>query len=156
MHDGIVFFQFRPNKGIKIIPVKVSLRGFGEVFFMIGHSIVKDALAGVEEHVLVLAGSFGLVIGGDDALVVETENLVVIGVGEFVQHHHRVLHELATTEEMTRDRNVDHVYEPRVMAVIFQPADARMILHRLQSRMVVFDPDFAGPQFGQSLFGREK
>ena len=108
-------------------------------------------LAGVEQHVLVRAGFLRLVVGGDNFRMIEAEDLIVITMRQLVQDHRRMLEHLTAREKLASLRDVNLARQARVMAVGHQPVAARMILHRLELRMVVLDPDLDGLQFPQRL-----
>jgi hypothetical protein len=78
---------------VVVVFVEVGFGSFGEVFHLIGHGVgfaVGNTvgllgIAGAFYKILVGAGFFGGVEGGENAGVVVTEEVVVVGVCEFVE-----------------------------------------------------------------------
>lgn len=155
MELGVVLFEFGADERVEVVAVEVGFGAFGEVFFVVGESVVADFLAVEEEDFFVGAGFLHGVVGGDDFRVIEGEDLVVVGVGEFVEDDGGVFEELEAGEQGFGVGDVDFFMEAWVVAVVFEPTDAGVVLHGAERRVVVFDPDFAGLEFCQG-FSRDE
>ena len=90
---GIVFNQLGPAVGVEVVFVEVGFGGFGEVLHLVGHGVgfsFVDAvgllgIAGTLDEAGVGAGFFGGLEGGENFRMVVTEEVVVVGVCQFVE-----------------------------------------------------------------------
>ena len=152
---GIVVAEFGGDEGVEVVAVEVGLGGFGEVFLMVGGGVVLCG-ATVEELYFFKDPFFdGRVVGGNDFLVVEAEDLVVIGVGQFVKNDGGVLEELAARVEVGSAGDVDFFGKAGIVATALQPSGAWVVLHGGQFGMLVLDPDLHFLHFAERLCGKE-
>jgi len=137
-----VVAEFGGDEGVKVVAVEVGFGGFSEVFLVVGGAVVADIAAGEELHFFEDAVFDGAVVGGDDFLFIEAEDLVVIGVGEFVKDDGGVLEKLVAGEKLSGAGDVDFLGEAGIVAAVFEPAGAGMVLHGGEFGVFVFDPNF--------------
>ena len=143
----VVFFEFGADKRVEIVPVEKRLRALGKVFTFIGKAVMANGLARVEQDVFVELRTFGGFEGRDDFGVLKPEELIVVGVREFVKDDGRVLQHLGSGKQMSGLGNVDFLFQTHIVAVFPEPSLAGMILHGVQGGMCVLDPDLEGLEF---------
>ncbi len=151
MECRIVFLEFCAHEREEVVPVEKRFGSFREVFFMIGETVVPNTFAGVEEHVGVQVFSFGVFKRRNNPWLVEREDLIVKSVREFVEDDSRVLHELSARKEVSSDGDVNVASEAWIVAVIFEPALGRMILHGAKGGVFLFDPDGDCLELGERI-----
>ena len=88
---GIVLIELRTNERIKIVMIEVCLGSLSKILLMVGGAVVPDGPTRVEQNPLIRSLLHGLIIGIHDRLVIKTQNLIVVGMGQFVENHRRVL-----------------------------------------------------------------
>ncbi len=148
---GVMLFLFRPDEGIKIIPVEKRFGALRKVFFGVAQAVVADGFSGVEQDFFVNLRFLGRIKSRLDFGMVETKELVVVGVGEFVQNHGRVLEHLVSRKEVFRPRNMHFAGESLVVSVVAQPRLAGVVLHRRERWMRPFNPDANCLQFPEPV-----
>ena len=90
---GVMLEELGTTVRVEVVLVKVGFGSFGEVFHLVGHgvgfavgnTVGFRGIAGTFDEVLVGAGFFGSVKGGEDVGVVVAEKVVVVGMGKFVE-----------------------------------------------------------------------
>ena len=94
-HDGerfwVVLFEFGRNEWIEVVTVEVGFGGLSEVFLVVGCAVVTDSTTGEQFDPFKDAFLHGGIIGRDDCLLAKSENLIVIGMSQFVQDNSGVL-----------------------------------------------------------------
>ena len=128
LFDAPNFFKDRDDIGVHFLERGAVVRsdvvfseegfgGFGEVFHLVAHGVggsVGDAegfirIAAALGKVGEAAGFFGILIGLEDAGMAVTEEMVVVGVGEFVEgevgHAHGLALEVEDVGELDRLRH---------------------------------------------------
>ena len=94
VQGGVVILELCTDKRITIVVIKVGLGPLSKILLMVGGTVVPHSSARVEKNPLICSLLHGLIIGVHDGLVLETKNLIVIGVGELVKNDRRVLEQL--------------------------------------------------------------
>ena len=88
----VVGLEFLAVEGEEIVLTKERFGGFGEVFLGVGEGVgsieASTPLRILSFDAVVAAGRFGGCVGGLDFGMIVAENLVVIGVSEFVEYEH--------------------------------------------------------------------
>lgn len=87
MHDRIVRLQFSPDKREKIIAVKIRFGGLSKIFFVIGECIVPHFFSGIEQDFLIEAGVSGGLECFQNVRVIESEELIMVGMSQFMKNH---------------------------------------------------------------------
>ena len=84
MDFGFRLHQLATIEGKEIIGAEVCLGHFGEELLLVGEPVVRDALTGDLQAIIAMAACLEFPIGCENSRLIETENLVMIGVCEFV------------------------------------------------------------------------
>lgn len=116
----------------EIIGAEVGLRHLGEELLLVGEAVVTRARAVEEEGVVAGAAALERLPCRHDPRLVKTEHLVVVGVGELVEDHPRLLGDVADSRQLGRARHVDAAGEAPRITMIGEPVGTRVVLHRGQ------------------------
>lgn len=87
MEGGIVLRELGPDEGVEVIAPEPGLRPLGEVLLRGREGIVPPALPVHVQHLVIGTTLEGRLVCSSDTLLIETQDLVVIGVRELVQDH---------------------------------------------------------------------
>lgn len=150
---GVVGFEFLAGEGVEVVFAEVGLGHFGEEFHGVVESVVANGLAVDVFDGVVLAGGFSGFVGGGDAFVVEAEDLVVVGVGEFVEDHVGLV--FGPSEEFVGVAEFDTVGFVGVVFVLDKPFAAGVVDHGGFVSGGAVDPD-DGFLEGFDFFEREE
>ena len=159
LHDGeglrVEVFEFGGDEGVEVVAVEVGLGGFGEVFLVVGGGVVTDGTTGEELHLLKNSFFHGGVVGFDDLPIVEAQDLVVVGVRQFMKDDGRVLEHLFTREKGGGVCDVDLLGEAGIIAAPREPSGTGVILHSGEFGVFVLEPNFHRLHLVELLFGQE-
>ena len=95
MQVGVMLLEFGTNEWVEVIAIEISFGALGKVFLVVCHGIMSDILPGKKHDPVITPCLSRFFVGGDDSRMVKGEELVMIRVGEFVQHDSRVLEQLS-------------------------------------------------------------
>ena len=151
IHGRVVVFKFGPDKGIEIVDTPVSFGCFRKILLMIGESVMANRGPRVEEYLFVMSLKFGSTIDGQYFRMVEMEELVVVGMGEFMQYDIGVFRPHVW---IVQSGCLGYVYvfgESWIMAMGNQPGLIGVVLHVVEARVVPFQTDGELLQFLDSV-----
>ncbi len=90
---------------------------------------MPHALARDEQDFVAVPALLVMLVGVADADFVEAQNLVVVGVRQFVHHAPRLHVDLPRFEQLRGHGNMHTMHEVAGVAVVLQPMGLGMILH---------------------------
>ena len=114
---GVMFLEFSAHERVEVITVEISFSALGKVFLVVGHGVVPDILPGKKHDPVITSCILGFFVCSDDCRMLKGEELVMVCVGEFVQHDCRVLEQLSPGKQGFCLGDVDFFDEPGVMAL---------------------------------------
>ena len=90
----VVLFKFCRNEWVEVVAVEVGFGGLSEIFLMVSCTVVTDNATGEKLNSFKNAFFHRGIIRCDDRLLAESENLIVVGMSQFMQDNRRVLEHL--------------------------------------------------------------
>ena len=129
---------------MEVVGAVERLGGLGEPLHLVGQGVVASGFAGDVTDLVVDALVRHVPPRGNDLRIVVAEDLVVIPVGEFVEHHPRLA--FGPVEERLGVTDLDRAFLVRVVAVGNQPVLRDVVAHAGGLMHVELDPDLNLPE----------
>ena len=146
-------FQFGTVERKEVVDTEVTFGHFREKFHLVGERVVSDSSAVAMECFVTVAALFVLLVCLKDTGFLEAENLIVIGVGEFVEDDPGLFADISRRGYIGGSWQMNAFGQLRGVTVGFEPADAGMILHGAELAVVQVENDTHRLQFFETIFG---
>ena len=94
MQRWVVLLEFGSHEWEEVVAIEVSFGAFSEVLLVVAQPVVADGLAGVQQHVFVPLARLRFFKRGDDFRLIKAQELIVVGMRQFMQNHGGMLEHL--------------------------------------------------------------